>query len=338
MTPASPTATKSATVPTPATAPASGAGGGTANEPQVLQSQDLVASLPAPVFRLLIIFAYPISVLRTALEVLCWKTGRRVQSWMVLGAWWGICLGSTHAFRWLLPALVFLPLIPLSTLRLRTPKPHEKHGKSPDQSVTTETVLVTLNDLHSIHALLPPSPIPSFSSTYTRFRQLGPRRLTRGLVVIWSTWIVIGHVIGFRSLLALLGSIIILLPSPSLAHLLDLLSRSLAVRRGLALAFLFTFGSPPEQSYQMPLLDFSPVSWVKSKWAASRRPSLAFAFRPTFEKRDVPASAIDEEDEDGESTKTENPIYFRFEVHENQRWWMGLDWTSALLPQERPSW
>jgi hypothetical protein len=36
--------------------------------------------------------------------------------------------------------------------------------------------------------------------------------------------------------------------------------------------------------------------------------------------------------------KAGDPIYFRFEVHENQRWWMGLDWTGALLPQERPSW
>ncbi|KAI4526050.1 hypothetical protein K525DRAFT_260164 [Schizophyllum commune Loenen D] len=27
-----------------------------------------------------------------------------------------------------------------------------------------------------------------------------------------------------------------------------------------------------------------------------------------------------------------------FTVLENQRWWMGLDWTAALLPNERPSW
>lgn len=32
------------------------------------------------------------------------------------------------------------------------------------------------------------------------------------------------------------------------------------------------------------------------------------------------------------------PLYFRFELQENQRWWMGLDWTSALLPQERAAW
>lgn len=29
---------------------------------------------------------------------------------------------------------------------------------------------------------------------------------------------------------------------------------------------------------------------------------------------------------------------FMFTVLENQRWWVGLDWTAALLPNERPSW
>jgi hypothetical protein len=31
-------------------------------------------------------------------------------------------------------------------------------------------------------------------------------------------------------------------------------------------------------------------------------------------------------------------IRFLFTVYENQRWWMGLDFTAALLPSERPSW
>jgi hypothetical protein len=31
-------------------------------------------------------------------------------------------------------------------------------------------------------------------------------------------------------------------------------------------------------------------------------------------------------------------LRFLFTIHENQRWWMGLDWTAALLPQERPAW
>ena len=31
-------------------------------------------------------------------------------------------------------------------------------------------------------------------------------------------------------------------------------------------------------------------------------------------------------------------LRFAFTAYENQRWWMGLDWTAALLPGERPSW
>lgn len=31
-------------------------------------------------------------------------------------------------------------------------------------------------------------------------------------------------------------------------------------------------------------------------------------------------------------------LRFRFDILENQRWWVGIDWTSALLPNERTSW
>ena len=199
---------------------------------------------------------------------------------------------------------------------------------------TPESLLVTLSDLHSIHAILPPSPIPAFSAIYARFRLLGPVRLFRGLLIIWTAWIVLGRLIGFRSMLAFAGSVFLLLPSPPLAHLVDLLTLSLIIRRTLVLAFLFTFGSPPDQSYPISLT-FSPLDWAKSKWAVSRRPSLAFSFKPKHDTTALHGSAIeDDELED----KAGDPIYFRFEVHENQRWWMGLDWTSALLPQERPSW
>lgn len=34
----------------------------------------------------------------------------------------------------------------------------------------------------------------------------------------------------------------------------------------------------------------------------------------------------------------EEPIAFRFEVIENQRWWLALDWTATLAPGDRPVW
>ncbi|WVW83900.1 hypothetical protein I302_105922 [Kwoniella bestiolae CBS 10118] len=308
--------------------------------PVILQSSDLVSSLPAPFLRLLVLFARPMSFFRTLLEVILWRSGRRVQSWMVVGAWWAVCLGSSHAFRYLLPALLFIPFIPLSKLRLKSPSKQPLKNTSAEPS-TSDTLLTTLSDVNAIYALLPPSPLPRLTATYERFRQLGPIRLLRGMVVIWITWVMLGQIIGYSTLLGITGSIFLLLPSPPLSHLINLLSKSLFMRRSLALIFLFTFGSPPESSYRFTLSHFSPVGWFKSKWRTSRRPSLTFSFKPKMSKMGVPSgSAIDDTpDEEAEKeTKVEQPIYFRFEVHENQRWWMGLDWTSALLPQERPSW
>jgi len=183
--------------------------------------------------------------------------------------------------------------------------------------------------------MLPPSPLPSLSSLYTRFSLLGPLRLARGLIILWLTWLTLGMIVGYSAMLGLFGSIFLLLPSPFLAYTLSLLSQSLFLRRLTALTFLLIFGSPPDQSHPISL-SFSPSGWMKTKWATSRRPSLAFTFRPSLPRHAASDSAIhDDEDEDQEQA---SPIYFRFEVHENQRWWMGLDWTSALLPQERPSW
>ncbi|EAL23503.1 hypothetical protein CNBA1500 [Cryptococcus deneoformans B-3501A] len=309
---------------------------------QLLQSHDLVASLPTPYLRLLVLFARPIALFKHVLQVFLWSPGRRVESWMVVGAWWALCLGSQPAFRFLLPPLVFLPLLPLATLRLKNTQKTPTEN-SPSSPATHDTLLLTLSDLNEIYALLPISPLPAMSDVYARFRQLGPVRLIRGLAVLWGTWLVLGQlVVGYKTLLALIGTVILLLPSPPLAHFINLLSGSLFFRQAVALAFLFTFGSPPETSYRFKL-NFSLWGWFKSKWTASRRPSLAFAFRPKMSGKVPSGSALEVEREKSEGKeeshiKVESPIYFRFEIHENQRWWMGLDWTSALLPQERPSW
>ncbi|KAL0580342.1 hypothetical protein V5O48_001679 [Marasmius crinis-equi] len=41
---------------------------------------------------------------------------------------------------------------------------------------------------------------------------------------------------------------------------------------------------------------------------------------------------------DTKPTEPANVLRFLFTIYENQRWWMGLDFSAALLPSERPSW
>jgi hypothetical protein len=283
-----------------------------------------VASLPAPVLRLLILFAGPIAAFRSALEVLSWKPERRVESFMLVGAWWAACLGGEYAFMWLLPPLVFAPLFPLNLMKLGS-RSRPPVQPTPSKPATTETLLLTLGDLNKIYALLPPSPLTPVSTAYARFKQLGPLRIVRGLVVLWVSWIVLGRMLGLRILLALIGSGLLLLPSPPLAHVVNLMRKSLFMRRLAALQFVIVFGYPDDRDYALG----SPLGWIRSKWAWSRRPAQDLAFEKALKAP---------EEEHAPADKAGNPIYFRFEVFENQRWWMGLDWTSALLPQERPSW
>ncbi|KAH0827602.1 integral peroxisomal membrane peroxin-domain-containing protein [Lanmaoa asiatica] len=54
----------------------------------------------------------------------------------------------------------------------------------------------------------------------------------------------------------------------------------------------------------------------------------------TTEYTDAPSHP----DGDPSAPRPSPPLRFLFTVYENQRWWVGLDWTAALLPGERPSW
>lgn len=40
----------------------------------------------------------------------------------------------------------------------------------------------------------------------------------------------------------------------------------------------------------------------------------------------------------GKKVEEFRDVVYQFSIYENQRWWVGLDWTAALLPQERASW
>lgn len=51
-------------------------------------------------------------------------------------------------------------------------------------------------------------------------------------------------------------------------------------------------------------------------------------------KKEKLLSEVEEEAEESEGEDVE----VQFTVFENQRWWVGLDWTHALLPGERASW
>ncbi|SNX83332.1 related to integral peroxisomal membrane protein [Melanopsichium pennsylvanicum] len=57
----------------------------------------------------------------------------------------------------------------------------------------------------------------------------------------------------------------------------------------------------------------------------------------TTKSKDSKSNKLKTQEKEGKVVRHEDVVY-QFSIFENQRWWVGLDWTAALLPQERPSW
>ncbi|KAJ9093479.1 hypothetical protein QFC19_008338 [Naganishia cerealis] len=283
----------------PATAAANNAG-----------TDEILGSLPIPLVRLLILLARPIRWTRSALEVIRWRSESPVSSWCVVAGWWAVCLGGNAVWR----------------------APSHTAPPSANHSITHPGFHAAQSAIDPFHSAIH-QPVGTGNLAYPASSAFGPT-------------------------LAIIGSILLLSPSPFLNNTSHLLHRSLLIRRLLTFAFLFVFGSPsvvspsPAKTDEVDALPpqvFSIRDWLKGKWNASRRPSFAFRAAglprpPLVTSASLSGSALDVTPPPSPSPKSDPffkpsaPLYFRFELHENQRWWMGLDWTSALLPQERAAW
>ncbi|CCA67195.1 hypothetical protein PIIN_01027 [Serendipita indica DSM 11827] len=232
---------------------------------------DFVASVPAPVTKVLVEFAYPIRLLNRFAFAASWKSSAE-QSFLVLFAWVSICLYGGFFVRYVSLSRVWeryglyeansfalIPIIILGPVILPRLPQRFQHKKS--TLTTEESLAASLSDLDGIYALRPDftlrDPLPSHLSFQERLRVLGFILIPFITLTYWAS---------LRVLLAIAGALVL--------------------------------------TYRAP-------------WAINSK------------KAEEPTNA---------PTNTVNKHAFMFTVLENQRWWVGIDWTAALLPSERPSW
>ncbi|KAI0063535.1 Pex24p-domain-containing protein [Artomyces pyxidatus] len=97
----------------------------------------------------------------------------------------------------------------------------------------------------------------------------------------------------------------------------------LRILLAVAGTLLLTYRAPPAQLLRAALWRSAYVRWgLYRAWASLSGTPLPHA--PPSSTTAVVTSSTG--------------VRFAFTVYENQRWWVGLDWTAALLPNERPSW
>ncbi|EAU91362.1 hypothetical protein CC1G_07397 [Coprinopsis cinerea okayama7 len=269
------------------------------NNPVVLS--DFVNSVPSPLTFALVSLSDKIALLKTVLQVLNWRSNSWFDGFLVVAAWWAFCCFAGSVLRYFLPVLV-VGLVAYT--RKRGAQPTSK------QPVVTETLLQnTISDLTTLPILL-----PDISSPALLVSSLSLSTLARAAAVLYIPYLALTYYVPLYLIFAIAGTVVLTWRAPFAMVLRKIVWRSAYVRWTVWTAWSYVSGVP------LPPKAISP----QTQRLAS-----------TTVQPDGDSSK-------GEEGKTPNTtttsLRFLFTVYENQRWWMGLDWTAALLPGERPSW
>ncbi|KIJ67546.1 hypothetical protein HYDPIDRAFT_25983 [Hydnomerulius pinastri MD-312] len=268
---------------------------------------EFVSATPPPLTHELVALAPYIQAVRHLAEILSWQSVWE-ESWLALAGWWAFCLLSEPTLKFFLPIAIMF----VFTLKRWTSSSGSSLVAPPP--ATESTVHAVISDLSTIHALLPSSP---FSDS------LIPPSLTliRMAAFTYPPYIILTYFVPLRICIALTGTLVLIHRARWARNARAALTRSAHIRWAYYRLYSLFSGEPlPRPTAPSPPPEYAsrPVSGVTDFASA--------------------ASHTSQFSDDGPAPRPSPPLRFLFTVYENQRWWMGLDWTAALLPGERPSW
>ncbi|KAI1782332.1 hypothetical protein LXA43DRAFT_1145272 [Ganoderma leucocontextum] len=192
----------------------------------------------------------------------------------------------------------------LLLIRLRTgPK-----SQQASPAATEDTLQRAIADLITIRTLLASMHVPTCASI--------PPTTTHPLLLLRSIavpYLALTYAVWLRILLALVGTLLLTWGARWTTVLHGALWRSAHIRWAAYRAWSILSGQP------LPPIPPSPQSQSEAQLASI---SASSSSSSAAQKEKLP----------------ETSLRFLFMIYENQQWWMGLNWTAALLPGERPSW
>lgn len=221
-------------------------------------------------------------------------------------------------YRYMIPVLLLSPYI-ITMVRTRLPIPGFQ-PKTADVTPSTppptteETLSRAISDVTILLHFLPSFPSLSISSAA---QSLPSKSLVRLLVLSYIPYLILTHTLHVRVIIGIIGTVYLTWRAPWIHTIRHLVSQNGWVRYLARRAYAFATSTTPTSSLSISSLSLS-LSGISSSSTLSNKSKA-----PLEDIPEVPKPST---------------FQFRLTVHENQRWWMGLDWTAALLPQERASW
>ncbi|KAL8292745.1 hypothetical protein RQP46_001357 [Phenoliferia psychrophenolica] len=294
---------------------------------------DLLLATPPAILKLLTLTSPVIQALTTLVQLLTWTHPSFFSSLLVLLGWWTLCLFGRLIFLYGLNALVLayvaFQYVSSASQRHNNGKTGAHHrlraGRPATLTPASYTALVHSSQLLATHVhtlrvtlihpiaahlsfvpLHPSTPAPAYATAWLAFTSYP-------FYLAWA------YFVPLNLTLLVAGSVAILWNAPFFRTLRTAMGRSAFVRwTGRIILSLLRGGKGFRKEWRRT----SEGVGIPGLLGRKRRDG-------TIEEKPVKATANEGEGED---------VQLQFTVFENQRWWVGLDWTHALLPGERASW
>ncbi|KAI9494069.1 Peroxin/Dysferlin domain-containing protein [Zychaea mexicana] len=156
------------------------------------------------------------------------------------------------------------------------------------------------------------------------------------MLYAWPIWIVLNLVLGTNGIIALAGSLVLVSPSPWFKVTIMAIRRNALVTH--AIAACWAYGVALVISMVSVAVPFrAPATPSGGRFKSWITRLMKRARREKTKALDVIKSEQQVEEQNASSgLRTE--MIFQFDIYENQRWWLGMDWTTNMMPSERAPW
>ncbi|CAE7182674.1 unnamed protein product [Rhizoctonia solani] len=227
-----------------------------------------------------------------------------------------------HQFdEYLVPVILILPAL-WRHLKAQTWWPWRSLNQTPHEpaSASDVTVAATISDITVLRLLLPAflfqqPPIaarsPIIEAIQTVHNTLPLRSVLRATAILYVPYLALTYLVSLPVLFGLLGTAVLTARSPWIYTLRTLVSESGWARWAWRRVWACLTGQP--------------VVIPGSGFSVQDKP---VSLPPKLGKKNVTVA----------QSLQPSRLRFRFDILENQRWWVGIDWSATLLPNERTSW
>ncbi|CAG8568394.1 2102_t:CDS:2 [Ambispora gerdemannii] len=277
---------------------------------------DFISNTPTSLTRVLTYTSPFVHSFSHFLSLVTWQTNNPAESCLLVAAWWTLCLFprellvyGTHiiligwiAWRWIEKG---------KRERLGKPNPIARSVSQLDLNQTVEEIHKISEKLSNFHGI-----VKDLDSHINWSNPSQTQIVILGLLYSYPVWIVLNFLISLKWIFLVTGTVVLVWNGPWFRVIRYSLMQSPLFRGTVSFLIGFIWGGRLKQE---GVRGFSVASLIRK---AKEQQKKLIARKAS--KDDSKTSTTD--------------LIFRFVLYENQRWWLGLDWTTNLFPNERAPW